>query len=62
MSVSVSTTNPVATSTLMKYKKIHYKDWLFYFFRTSMDNDGASLELVHRFCYLGNILSIDGDR
>ena len=46
----------------MKYKKIHYKDWLFYFFRTSMDNDGASLELVHRFCYLVNILSVDGDR
>jgi len=30
--------------------------------RTSMDiGDGASLELVDIFCYLGNMLSVDGD-
>jgi len=29
---------------------------------TSMDvGDGASLELVDMFCYLGDILSVDGD-
>jgi len=30
--------------------------------RTSMDiGDGASLELVDKFCYLGDMLSVDGD-
>jgi len=30
--------------------------------RTSIDiGDGASLELVDMFCYLGDMLSIDGD-
>jgi len=30
--------------------------------RTSMDvGDGASLELVDMFCYLGDMLSVDGD-
>jgi len=30
--------------------------------RASMDTgDGASLELVDVFCYLGDILSVDGD-
>jgi len=30
--------------------------------RTSMDiGDGASLELVAMFCYLGDMLSVDGD-
>jgi len=29
---------------------------------TSVDTgDGASLELVDKFCYLGDMLSIDGD-
>ena len=30
--------------------------------RTSVDiGDGASLELVDMFCYLGDMLSVDGD-
>jgi len=33
-----------------------------YYYRTSMDTgDDASLEIVDMFCYMGDMLSVDGD-